>query len=107
MGQSSLNDTERLLLKQDLRRVEALIHRHLSEIKLAVQQQMYTANPVAFIENELKIFNPDRDPSTIPFSLYDYQKQFVQDLYAAYRAQKDILDEKSRQMGISWLYMAF
>jgi len=102
------NDRDRLsALEADRAKNEEQQKQSLSRVSLELQHQRYVNDPVAFIENELKIFNPDREPSTIPFTLYDYQKKFVQDLYAAYRAQKDIIDEKSRQMGISWLYMAF
>ncbi|RPJ09589.1 MAG: hypothetical protein EHM36_04165, partial [Deltaproteobacteria bacterium] len=75
-------------------------------------QAEYSSNPVSFIEECCWIFNPDLVPATIPFKLYGYQKDFVLKLHAKYRQldtsdKHHLLDEKTRQMGMSWLYMAF
>ncbi len=67
----------------------------------------YTCSPRAFVENELYIFNPEKNPATIPFRLYSYQADFLDRLYNKYINGENVLDEKSRQMGLSWLYMAF
>lgn len=68
----------------------------------------YKTDPVAFIERELMIFNPDLDPPETHFFLYKFQRDFINDhLYPAYRNNESLLDEKTRQMGMSWLYCAF
>lgn len=68
----------------------------------------YSDKPAKFINNELKIFNPERDPAIIPFRLWDFQWDYIENkLYGAYKKQDVLLNEKTRQMGFSWLYMAF
>jgi len=47
--------------------------------------------------------DPRRDPSTLPFILYDFQEEYVKDLAKAINKGYDILTEKSRDMGASWL----
>lgn len=84
---------------------------HVLQHEIRFQQQgldLYFDDPVAFIERELHIFNPDLTPPHRRFILYKYQRDFIQnDLYPAYKAGESILDEKTRQMGLSWLYCAF
>ncbi len=83
----------------------------LDEIKgkeKAKEVEQYKNDPAGFINDRCWIFNPEKDPAVFRFKLYDYQKDFIRDdIYPAYKNQEDILDEKSRQMGFSWLYMAF
>ncbi len=67
----------------------------------------YKTDPATFINNECWIFNPDKSPPILRFRLYKYQRRFVKKLYKKYLKQENILDEKTRQMGLSWLYMAF
>lgn len=72
-----------------------------------VADERYRDNPEAFIDAECMTFNPDHDPALMPFHLYDYQRQTLDDIYQSYREESSLLIEKSRQMGISWLMMAF
>jgi len=67
----------------------------------------YAEDPVRFINNECSLFNPDKEPAIMPFHLYDYQAEFIERLHIAYRNDESLLTEKTRQMGMSWLYMAF
>lgn len=76
-------------------------------INRAKEVEDYVSNPAEFIRKECWIFNPEKDPPVVPFDLFPYQEEFIQDLHYDYQKQKDVLDEKSRQMGLSWLYMAF
>lgn len=95
---------------------ESLIYRTEYKIdKLACFESMrsvidyYVINPAAFIECECKIFNPELfPPDDNPFYLYKYQRDFINnDLYPAYLNGQSLLDEKTRQMGMSWVYCAF
>ena len=63
---------------------------------------------VFFIEHYLKTFDPRPEayPHHLDFILYDYQKDYVNGLVDAIRKGYDIMDEKSRDMGASWLALA-
>ena len=68
----------------------------------------YKTKPADFIHEQLKIFNPDLQPAKVDFKLFQFQRDFIEkNLYPAYMNSTDILDEKTRQMGLSWLYMSF
>lgn len=63
---------------------------------------------VFFIEHYLKTFDPRPEayPHHLDFTLYDFQKDYVVGLVKAIREGYDIFDEKSRDMGVSWLALA-
>jgi hypothetical protein len=63
---------------------------------------------VFFIEHYLYTFDPRPEayPHNLPFKLYDFQKEYVVGLVKAIREGYDVLDEKSRDMGVSWLALA-
>jgi len=88
----------------EYRRLLQAAYQHLMR---STRQAKYENDPASFVRNECKIFNPELDPAVVPFDLYPYQEQFLQDLYESYKNEQDVLDEKTRQMGLSWLYMAF
>jgi hypothetical protein len=60
---------------------------------------------VFFIEHYLKTFDPRPEayPHNLDFILYDFQKEYVYGLVQAIREGYDIFDEKSRDVGASWL----
>jgi len=104
------HELELNLCNHHIRRIEAMTSRVTpkGEIFAFNGLKLYKTDPVAFIELELHIFNPDLEPANIPFHLFKYQRDFVyKDLYPAYLKKDSILDEKTRQMGLSWLYCAF
>lgn len=47
-------------------------------------------------------YNPRKTPSTLPFLTYAYEDTLILELVEAVRSQKDILIEKSRDMGVTW-----
>ena len=63
---------------------------------------------VFFIENYLKTFDPRPEayPHHLDFKLYPFQVDYVNGLIEAIRVGQDIFDEKSRDMGVSWLALA-
>lgn len=65
-------------------------------------------DPVFFIETYLKTFDPrpEAAPHHLDFRLYDFQKEFVLGTVKAIREGYDLFDEKSRDMGVSWLSLA-
>lgn len=44
-------------------------------------------------------------PAVMPFILFDRQVEFIDEVLACWRGRKDLLVEKSRDMGISWCAM--
>lgn len=47
-------------------------------------------------------YNPRKNPSTIPFITYKYEDDLILSLVDAIKNQKDILIDKSRDMGVTW-----
>lgn len=47
-------------------------------------------------------YNPRKNPSTIPFITYKYEDDLILDLVDSIKNQKDILIDKSRDMGVTW-----
>lgn len=53
-------------------------------------------------------YDPRKTPSAIPFITYPYEDKLLLDVVDAIQNQKDILIEKSRDMGVSWcILLAF
>lgn len=78
---------------------------------LPALKTFYQIHPVEFIEDWGMTFdprNPERGlPATVPFLLFPKQVEFIEYLYAHWRGRKDGVAEKSRDMGASWLCIAF
>ena len=47
-------------------------------------------------------YNPRKNPSTIPFITYEYEDVLILDIVDSIKNQKDILIDKSRDMGVTW-----
>lgn len=58
---------------------------------------------IFFIENFLWTFNPKEEPKNFPFILFDFQKDAVREFVNHIINGRDLLLEKSREMGASWL----
>lgn len=63
---------------------------------------------VFFINHYLRTFDPRPEayPHHLDFNLYPYQEDYVNGLIADIRGGHDVFDEKSRDMGASWLALA-
>lgn len=74
-------------------------------------KEYYKTHPVEFINDWGMTFDPRNAeiglPSTVPFILFDRQKEFIEWLYARWQNREDGLAEKSRDMGVSWLCVGF
>lgn len=74
-------------------------------------KEYYKDNPVAFINDFGTTFDPrnvDRGiDSLAPFILFERQQEFINWLVDRWRGREDGLTEKSRDMGVSWLCVAF
>jgi hypothetical protein len=65
-------------------------------------------DPVFFINTFLKTFDPRPEVPThdLEFTLYPFQEEYIRDLVDTIRKGEDVFDEKSRDMGASWLSLA-
>jgi len=71
----------------------------------------YKDNPVQFIMDWGMTFDPRNAevglPTTMPFLLFPKQQEFIVWLRERWMGREDGLAEKSRDMGVSWLCVAF
>lgn len=74
-------------------------------------KEFYREKPVDFITDWGMTFDPRNaeigKPTVVPFVLFERQEQFIDWLYERWRGREDGLVEKSRDMGVSWLCVAF
>lgn len=52
-------------------------------------------------------FDPRTEVRSLPFVTYEFQDEYIWDLEQAYKNGNDLLTEKSRAMGASWLMLGF
>lgn len=74
-------------------------------------KEHYKNNPTDFITDWGVTFDPRNAdiglPTTVPFILFQKQEEFINWLRDRWLARQDGLAEKSRDMGVSWLCVAF
>lgn len=79
--------------------------------ELPALKAFYKANLVEFVNDWGMTFDPRNAeiglPTTIPFVLFPRQKEFLDWLLARWKSREDGLVEKSRDMGVTWLCVAF
>jgi hypothetical protein len=63
-------------------------------------------DPIYFIDNFVRIFNPKQEPFDLPFKLFPFQKRLVRDLIYAIRNGEDLFIDKTREMGVSYTILA-
>jgi len=74
---------------------------------LAIHKEIYKDNPVQFIEDWMVTYDPRKKLSYMPFMLFQRQKEYILWLKKLMEEKSDGLVEKSRDVGASWLNMAF
>lgn len=93
------------------RRAERLQRLRADPAILPGLKEFYKENPVAFITDWGMTFDPRNAevglPTTLPFLLFPKQAEFITWLRDRWLAREDGLAEKSRDMGVSWLCIAF
>lgn len=89
------------------RRLDRLRAIRADEQQLAAHLKFYESHPVEFIEDWFVTYDPRRQPSIIPFALFPKQREFILWLLARFEGQQDAVVEKSRDMGVTWLCVAF
>jgi hypothetical protein len=78
-----------------------------NQTKIAALNKYYEINPVDFIQDWMFTYDPRAKISNIPFLLFPLQKDYIQWVYDKWLTQERGLCEKSRDMGITWLCVAF
>ena len=68
----------------------------------AIQNQMCRNDILFWVNQYACTYNPRKSPSTIPFITYKYEDDLLLDIVDCIRNQKDILIDKSRDMGVTW-----
>lgn len=97
-----------LVFRERIERLERIRER---PDDLPALKAFYKANPVAFIRDWGVTFDPrmaERGlPTTMPFILFPKQEEWINWMVARWKNREDGLTEKSRDMGLSWLCVAF
>ena len=79
--------------------------------QLQAVKTYYADNPADFVHDWMTTYDPRNAeiglPTNVPFLLFPKQREFIDYLYRKWRAREDGLAEKSRDMGVSWLCVAF
>ena len=92
-----------------LKRLENL--RAMSPEELAGVKAFYKDHPTEFINDWGMTYDPRNVeiglPATIPFLMFPKQVEFIEWLKDRWKGREDGLAEKSRDMGVSWLCVAF
>ena len=70
-------------------------------------KQLCAEDPIFFIENFGWTFDPrmEHAPNNLPFIMYPYQKEIVMKIVSHIRNGEDLVIEKSRDMGATWLFI--
>lgn len=91
-------------------RVDRLAEIRKDKKCLPALREYYKDNPADFINDWGMTFDPRNVelglPSTIPFLLFDRQEEWINKVVANWKAQKPLITEKTRDMGMSWLSVA-
>lgn len=92
-------------------RVERLAAIRSDPALLAALRVHYAAHPADFISDWGITYDPrniERDlPAAVPFLLFPKQREWVEWVVARWRGQEPGVTEKTRDMGMSWLSIAF
>ena len=67
-----------------------------------VQLRMCANDILYWVNLYCATYDPRKTPSTIPFITYPYEDTLLLELVESIKCQKDILIEKSRDMGVTW-----
>lgn len=80
-----------------------------NDLRLQVAlKRFYQENPICFIEDWVTTYNPNNlEQSTMPFILFKRQRQMIKWLQQRLYRREDGLIEKSREVGASYVAMAF
>lgn len=90
-------------LEENTARRYKLLYKCTKSDELKVMQYQMCANDIVYWVNLWACtYDPRKNPSTIPFITYAYEDDLLRELVDCVVNQKDILIEKSRDMGVTW-----
>lgn len=71
--------------------------------------EVYSVDPIAFIEDFLWIKIPEYNNQIKPFFMFDYQKKIIQKIHGSELSNLDaeILVDKPRGMGLTWIIICY
>lgn len=81
-------------------------HKHVGTA-YASSCAVYTKHPARFIEDWGITYDPRKAFAIMPFMLFPRQKEYIEWLHQKYLNKQDGLAEKSRDVGFTWLNVAF
>lgn len=84
------------------RRYKLLYHCSRSDDLKVVQHRMCSTDILYWVNLYALTYDPRKTPAAIPFITYPYEDRLILDLKDAIENQKDLLIEKSRDMGVTW-----
>ena len=84
------------------RRFKLLVKAQKSQELRNIQWLMCQQDILYWVNIYAATYNPRKNPSTIPFITYPYEDKLLLDLVDSIKNQKDILIDKSRDMGVTW-----
>jgi len=85
-----------------LYRTKVLYHALNKPELQAIQIAMCRKDVLYWVNTFCSTYNPRKTPSVIPFITYEYEDKLILDLVDHIRGQKDLLIDKSRDMGVTW-----
>lgn len=90
------------LMENTKRRFKLLYHAAKIPDLKKIQYRMCQQDIIYWVNLYAATYDPRKTPSTIPFITYPYEDKLLLDLVDSIKNQKDILIEKSRDMGVTW-----
>lgn len=106
----SIEEQDRQIVETFAARSERLKKIREKPETIPALKKYYRDNPIDFINDWGCTFDPrNRDiglPSTIPFTLFERQKEWLQFVLDCWRNRESFLTDKTREMGVSWLAVA-
>jgi len=88
-------------------RNERLIKIRSNPILLQAAKIHYKSHPVDFINDWMFTYDPRQSQPLLPFILFKRQEEYIHWLIDRWQGKESGLVEKSRDMGLTWLSMAF
>lgn len=83
-------------------RLDLLINCHNNESLMANLKELCRRDILFWVNCFCFTYNPRKTPSAIPFVTYEYEDNLILKLVDCIQNQKDILIDKSRDMGVTW-----
>ena len=92
---------------KNIQRRVLILSKCQKSVELRSNQYMMCRNDILYWVNLFaSTYNPRKVPSVIPFITYLYEDDLLLELVDCVRNQKDILIDKSRDMGVTWCVLA-